>query len=307
MITINTEKELVRIESMEDIYSRPNFKRDLNPKLMVLETIIGEYKFKDKINCGLSDCHQGHNSGYLITTPEGIETNIGHMCGVKHFNVKFGDLSKAFKRDITEKENREKLKEFQHRLPKMEDRLHSLQYDEAYDANWCHKMISYLITPSKLPFPVNSKINTMRKQKTALLTIERNLTEKEKSLIQVSGSAHIPSTVTEEVSEINGFPALYEENNLKHLLIDDLAQNIKHIKSLDVDSLCFEELKRHAKWVGEVVQKFDASATIILDAKKLLTADNLKPLKRLLNKREDKQQFNSFIELLSQHSIDKAA
>lgn len=306
MITINTEKELVKIENMEDIYTRPKFRKDLNPKLMALKTIIGKYELPNEINCGLSNCHTPHKYGYLVTTPEGIETNIGQTCGFRHFGVKFKELSARLKRDITEKENREKIKEFQHQIPNVESRLHHLQFGNSRSANWCHRMISYLMTSSKLPTVINRKINLMRRLKTNILTVEREVTVEEKEVMLASGS-QIPATITETVSEIIGFSALYEENNLKNLLIDDLAQNTKHIKSQDIESLDFKELQRWAKWVGTVEQSFQKVEQIVSDAQKLLIPHNLKPLRTLLTKREEKQQFNCFIELLSQTSTGKAA
>src|SRR3546814_4713524 len=81
MITINGEKGFVRIESWDDIESRPGFAKDIDPRSVKLKAIIGSYTFSDYIPCGLSTCHQPHGNGFLVVTVDGRETNIGRICG----------------------------------------------------------------------------------------------------------------------------------------------------------------------------------------------------------------------------------
>lgn len=41
------------------------------------------------IKCGISTCGRPHWHGYLITTSDGLETNIGKDCGKRHFKADF--------------------------------------------------------------------------------------------------------------------------------------------------------------------------------------------------------------------------
>ena len=68
MITINTDKGLVKVSDWQDILERPGFDANLNPNKSELKTIIGRYVFGDKVKCGLSICHTPHAKGYLVTT-----------------------------------------------------------------------------------------------------------------------------------------------------------------------------------------------------------------------------------------------
>lgn len=77
MITLNTDKGLIRIEAWEDVESRPGFVKNLDPTKHELASIIGRYILKEPIRCGLSNCHTPHAKGYIVTTKEGHETNIG--------------------------------------------------------------------------------------------------------------------------------------------------------------------------------------------------------------------------------------
>src|SRR3546814_1412159 len=117
MITINGEKGFVRIESWDDIESRPGFAKDIDPRSVKLKAIIGSYTFSDYIPCGLSTCHQPHGNGFLVVTVDGRETNIGRICGKRHFSVDFVQMSRVFLKDLRAQQNREFLWELKHRLP----------------------------------------------------------------------------------------------------------------------------------------------------------------------------------------------
>jgi len=52
--------------------------------------IVAPYHLKGKmIKCGISDCGKPHLHGYLITTTDALETNIGKDCGRRHFKADF--------------------------------------------------------------------------------------------------------------------------------------------------------------------------------------------------------------------------
>lgn len=77
MIVLNNNKELIEIEQWEDILSRPGFTNNLNPESQKLEAIIGKYHFREKIPCGLSNCHTLHAKGYIVVT--GNEIGRAHV------------------------------------------------------------------------------------------------------------------------------------------------------------------------------------------------------------------------------------
>lgn len=140
MITLNSEQGLISVENWEDIESRPGFITNLNPSDHQLESIIGRYLFKEKIRCGLSNCHTPHAKGYIVTTKDGQSTNIGKDCGKKYFGVDFEYLSKKFDRDITEKENRNYLFSFSFQIEEVERTISDLRKKER-GADWVYKKL----------------------------------------------------------------------------------------------------------------------------------------------------------------------
>ncbi len=112
MITLNSDRGLVQIDSWTDIETRPGFVKDLDPTAHKLKSIIGRYVFSDRIRCGLSNCHTPHAKGYIVVTEDGHETNIGKDCGKTYFGVDFEILSGQFERDLAASQNREAPREF---------------------------------------------------------------------------------------------------------------------------------------------------------------------------------------------------
>lgn len=54
------------------------------------QSIVAPYHLKGAmIQCGIADCRQLHLHGYIISTTDKLETNIGKDCGRKHFEADF--------------------------------------------------------------------------------------------------------------------------------------------------------------------------------------------------------------------------
>lgn len=84
------------IRCIADITGRENYKTPLefqpDHKDRNFGGIITPYHLPNtdgKIKCGISVCGKPHWHGYLITTSDGLETNIGKDCGTKHFSADF--------------------------------------------------------------------------------------------------------------------------------------------------------------------------------------------------------------------------
>src|SRR5690606_4074151 len=152
---------------------RPGFVKNLDPKDKVLDSIIGRYIFKNKIRCGLSNCHTPHAKGYIATTKDGHETNIGKDCGKKYFGVDFETLSRKFNRDIIELENREKLWSFSFQIEELEGKVNKIR-NGSEGADWLYKQIQPLIFRNKgCPDDVVSRLLNMVKTRNNILTTQR--------------------------------------------------------------------------------------------------------------------------------------
>jgi hypothetical protein len=301
MITINTEKGLVKVESWEDVESLPGFVKNLNPTNQKLDAIIGRYIFKEKINCGLSNCHTPHAKGFIVKTIDGASTNIGKDCGKTYFGVDFETLSNKFDRDITESENRDKLWSFSFKIDEIQDAIHNLRCSE-YGANWIYKKSRYLVTlGADCPNEIVKQILSMGKNRSSGLFKPREATDFEIEALSNSQNRQIskPHFIEEKIADISGLDALYPENDLKNILVIDLEENFKTFISKDIDQLSFEDLKYWSKWIGTVETSLQKANDSIQAGRNLLTQSNLKPFLTLLTKNEDKLIFRRFLEGLT--------
>lgn len=297
MITLNSEQGLISVENWEDIESRPGFITNLNPSDHQLESIIGRYLFKEKIRCGLSNCHTPHAKGYIVTTKDGQSTNIGKDCGKKYFGVDFEDLSKKFDRDITEKENRIRLFSFSFQIEEIERTISDLRKKER-GADWVYKKTRPLLSAGKdCPEVIVRRISAMIKTGTNTLSGQREATQEEIETLEAMQGRKIqrPHFVEDRIAEIAGIQALYSENDLKELLVLDLESNLQVFKGKDIDSLNFDELRHWTKWVNNIENILERAMTAVTLGNALLSRSNLEPFIQILTKREDIALFRSYL------------
>lgn len=302
MITLNAEKELVRIENWENIVERVDYVRDIDPSTISLESIIGSYVFADPVPCGLSTCHQPHNKGYLVTTKSKHVTNIGNLCGKKHFSIDFQTLRNKFNRDIRVKTQKEALQAFLSRVPGYEAQITELRQDK--DGDWVYKYLKRLKTPnSGVPEKIRYSLNDMLKTGSNQITIQRLATVEERQTQEVTSmkSREGPLYVEEKQGSLAGITALREENNIRKILIEDIQSGIERIVSMDIEAASDHQLSVESKWAGEIEAKLERAETAVLEGRRLLELGNLQQLLKLLDMPEDKVSFKKFLVEISQN------
>lgn len=295
MITLNTEKGLVRLESWDDVLIRPGFKVDVDPKTVKLERILGSYSLSTYQPCGLSSCRTPHGKGYLVATSGGHETNIGKDRGKKYFDVAFTNMERIFRADVRNKERHEALVAFQHRIPEIEARI-ELLLDAPSGAKWIRKHASPLLDSLKgLPASIVAVVGGLVRRRDGALIKSRPATQEERDRMRAQGiSQRNQDYIEEVVGRIDGIAVLYPENDLRKLLITGM-ENLAAIKIADVDNLKDKTLRDLAKWIDEVDPALARAEDAVAAGRRLLTKNNLQQLHIFLSKKEDKRTFNAYL------------
>ncbi|MGQ0526265.1 MAG: hypothetical protein ACT4P8_21705 [Betaproteobacteria bacterium] len=271
--------------------------KDLDPTQHKLDSIIGRYIFKEKIRCGLSNCHTLHAKGYIASTKDGLETNIGKDCGKTYFGVDFETMSRLLDRDITEAENRDRLWNFSFRLDDVERRVAALRSADK-GADWLHTKLRSLITPNAgCPEAVVRQVSSMVKMRSTKLSVQREATEAEIVQRETAENRRLPRPfyTEEQVADISGLEALYPENDLRKLLVLDLAEKIKDFQTLNIDTMSYEELRRWVKWVDSVEPTRDRASDAVTRGRTLLATANLQPLLKIMNRQADTDAFRAYL------------
>ncbi len=300
MIVLNEEKELVRVETWEEITERPGFTDNLNPHEHELSKIIGQYAFQNMISCGLSNCHTPHSRGYLVATKSGQETNIGKDCGKNYFGVDFVDMAARFDRDMSDKEARERLWSFTFELDGIKATIKDLREGE-HGADWVHRTSRPLVEPGKqVPIVVIRHIAAMLKTGTSALQIDREATQQEYEMEEARSGRSVkrPLIMSDKVADIRAIEALDQANDLRQILILDLEENIKSFEPLNIDTMTSKELFRWSKWTGTLKQRLDTARQSLEAGRALLKRTNLAPFMQVIEDADEREGFTKYLNSL---------
>lgn len=311
MITLNTEKDLIRISTMEEMESRPGFLKDLNPQQHELKSIIATYRFKDKVPCGFSNCHTPHLKGYIITTKSGHETNIGHQCGKREFGVSFENLRRTFDRDLKEKEFRETLYKFNRNIENFTAEIELIRNEAGY----FHKRCRELTHTGTLPNRLVNEVRRMIRDRSASIYVYRETSDTDRQLQKASFQSFdfspkknsVARYQSEKIGELKGIEALYPENDLRELLIKNLKYNLDELSELEVDHLNYRDLKKWSGWVGEAPVLLQKVKSSINKAKVCFVKENVRQLEAYLDDYSDEARFRNWVKDFPESSIDKVA
>jgi len=297
VITLNQERELVRVSAWEDIAQRPGFTAPLDPAAHKLKGIIGQYALANDVPCGLSSCRTMHRHGYLVVTQSGHETNLGKDCGKRYFDVEFEAMRNAFDRDLRAKEQRERLFSLQFQVDEWRAKIAELRAGaRGADCAW-RDLRAFRESGKGVPTAVIQRLRTMLKTGSTLLEIERAATTEEADQAEAAQGRRIPRPyyVSESIGELRGLHALQDDMDLRNMLVLGLLEQFDQFERLQIDALSPNELSRWAKWATGLDAEFDKAVASLGAAHAFLDRENLARLAKAITAKEDRAEFDKFI------------
>lgn len=307
MITLNSERGFQRIESWDDILGTPGFATLVDPKTVKLKEIIGSYTFGTLIPCGLSTCQQPHANGFLVVTADGRVTNLGRICGQRHFSVAFTQMSRVFLAAVRAQNNREFLTEVKSRLPTITEEVSAIR-GEQHGASWINTRINQLTGKSgSLPQPIVNAVREAIRRGDGVLMIERATTDEERAAasLDVKGLEHLRRSNNfrvERVGQLDGFAALASGNGLKEIL-GTIEPFVATLAEANIDNLPDKQLRELSKAGGELEPNLVRLRTVVAAGRRLLVRQNIHQLSRFLVRREDIKAFDLFLRDLPQQAM----
>lgn len=304
MITLNSDKGLVRIECWEDVVTRPGFLAQVDPRTVKLKEIIGSYSFRMSIPCGLSTCRQPHENGFLVVTEQGFETNIGNVCGRRNFSVEFSQLRKIYMALTAAARRREILTAIKHRASSIRAELDGMKSGPR-GASWQHSCVSKLLgRVTALPQPIVNAVREAVRRGGGRLTIQRAATAAERSrqavATHIAGlemKARTDFFVEVEVGQLEGFRAITPGDGIRELILS-ISELIDTVDSADIEQLTHKDLRSLSKAAGDLDAKLDQLREVIGASNRLLTKDNLQQLVVYLKRPADLKLFQMFLDEL---------
>lgn len=301
MITLNSERGFQRIESWDDILSTPGFTTHVDPKTVKLKEIIGSYSFGTLIPCGLSTCQQPHANGFLVVAADGRVTNLGRICGQRHFSVEFTQMSRIFLAAVRAQNNREFLWEVKNRIPTITAEVSAIRGDQ-YGASWINARINQLTGKSgSLPTPIVNAVRQASRRGDGALMTQRKAEKDEREALaaatEVTGfdrRNRISNFVEVQVGQLDGFAAIAAGNGLKEI-VGSIEPFVAALAEADISALPDKQLRELAKIGGELEPNLARFRAVVAAGRRLLVRQNIQQLAQFLVKREDIRAFDLFL------------
>lgn len=301
MITLSSERGLIRITSWDDIESVPGFTSDIDPKTVKLKEIIGSYTFDALIPCGLSTCHQPHGNGFLVASADGRVTNIGRICGKRHFSVEFTQMSRVFLAAVRAQQSRDFLCQLKNRLPNIKEEVAVLKGRE-HGAAWINTRINQLTGKSVfLPASIVNAVRQTVRRGDGVLTTQRVATKEEREALAVATEVaglqrrnRISDFVEAQAGQLEGFAALAPGNGLRDIL-RAIEPFLAALSEAEIDDLSDKQLRELSKTGSELEPNVERLRSVMAAGERLLVQQNAQQLSQFATNRAETKLFDLFL------------
>lgn len=269
MILLGSDRRLVAVKSWEEVTEINGYTECVDYNENKLKELLGQYTLKEKPKCGLKGCRTPHNRGYIAQFQDNSITNIGNVCGKKHFGVVFDQVKSTFQQEYNASEYRAEIAAFKNRIAAHENKIEFLRSGDK-QGEYC---ISQIKPHSTRLYPQETldRLHDRAKTKQGEIVRVRELSEKELESLPEG----TPRFVETKIGSINGISALKNFKKLQTLLEVDLGSEISVFKTLNEESLEFKVLKRWYKWTTDVPKKISEAESIIEECNRFLLPSNV--------------------------------
>ena len=96
------DRLMIRFQHPDEWQGRPAFRPSVNLTERDVSHFVGGYNLPKDLHqlCGLAHdgrpCGQVHGHGFVVATKNGLETQVGKDCGLRHLGAKFEELERLF-------------------------------------------------------------------------------------------------------------------------------------------------------------------------------------------------------------------
>lgn len=243
--------------------------------------IIAPYHLKGpKIKCGISSCGTPHLHGYLISTSDGLETNIGKDCGFSHFEAVFSDERKRHDELYEMRLKVSRIIELKEEAPKLLAELSQMKSD--YNAL---KSLRYKLRGG-LSSAENQLLENKVKSSDYNLYRYESLSKNEReAYFETNPSARKTGRVpqrqikTGEIFGMNFLAATYADEDIFNFIPP--LQSVISSSSEDIYTWRKGEISKTHAWIGKARVQMDKALNLIESGNKFFTRTNIMALEEI--------------------------
>lgn len=266
---LNDFSLLVDLKGPSDLQRRPAYQSCLDASGEQLAEVLAPYHFKEQYPCGLASCRQPHQWGFLVITANGIETNIGQVCGKNIFGDDFEIKANLQKKRADRKFQFEKLQKIRDDKDDYLTRIAEL-YDRRTGVKWADSSLREL--KNTIGRHTSLKLHKMATRGETAIEDVREATHEERERHKAMNSAAKPlEYVSEKIGDLQGLGFL---NSDPREALTDLKDKLHDLNVTDVKELNAKKLKVWVDWANNIERSFEAIEENLAEAVRFFSANN---------------------------------
>lgn len=305
----------ISVKTVEELRERPLYRESLKfgDGARELLDILGEYTFPEAqmIPCGIQGCRTPHMKGFLVVTTDGLETNIGNVCGKKHLGVNFQEKRTAFRQKQSEVRNVEQIVEVKQQLDRLQLSLADLEKRSGRLArlkiflNKAHPQLARLISGRAKLAQVNLFKTVLLTESEALRQYSHEVEPDSKGNLESFEHWFARRRPTKSVGAGVLVGLSFWKHDLHQLLRQNILNTVKELICLDdasVAKLPSSALRQYAKWSQTLEQRLHEVSLVVLEGEAFFSDGNIEAL-RLLEPDLDRTSRQEVKEVLDQLKV----
>lgn len=302
----------ISVKTVEELRDRPLYRESLSfsDGSRELLDILGEYTFPETkmIPCGIQGCRTPHMRGFLVVTTDGLETNIGNVCGKKHLGVNFQEKRTAFRQKQSEVRNVEQIFEVKQQLAALKPSLEDLEIRSGRVArlkiflNKAHPQLARLILGRAKLSQVKLFRTVLMDESEAQRQYSHEVEPDSKGNLEPFEHWFARRRPTKSAAAGVLVGLSFWKYDLHQLLRQDILNTVNELNSLhdvDIAQLASSELRRYAKWAQTLEPRIHEATLVVLEGESFFSGDNIEAL-RLLEPELDRSSRREVKEALDQ-------
>lgn len=279
---------VVAIHTPDDLNARPAYCARLDPKSSVLAEVLAEYRFKHDYPCGLSNCRQAHQTGYLVVTTDGIETNVGNVCGKKIFGDNFSIKVNEQARRVRLKNQLDSLRAVSDRKTQILARIADL-LNRPLGAKWAETNLRTL--KEALGIEVLTRLRDRARRGETIVSTDRAATEDERERHRLNNPNAKPlNFVSERLGE---FIALDYLNHHPVGKLTQIKDKLHELSVLAPTTLSTAKRKEWVDWAQSLDRNLDNVENVLADALRFYCQTNFELMPALATTSKDHNRISS--------------
>ena len=206
----------------------------------------------------------------MLVGGKGAVTNIGNVCGKKHFGVDFEQSKNRFNQAVNAQLYRQRIAEKQNHIPSLLARLDALQSKHSCE---CYtKMHGYMTRTFDERTSKTLKEKARRGDNRITRAVRIDKDERELGL----GFDREEEYRDELLFTISGVQAVNSYVKLTPRKLEVLRSELEAFREIDPDSLSYMGLKQHDNWVKRIDEVIDELDEVLADCVRFLSGGNIK-------------------------------